>query len=167
MFPSLHSYCAYCVWLLSGISFSFWTTRKGSLFSLSGTFKGSWSIPFMSNSAASAPMQRNLRIRDLINQPPRFWAHLFVWRGHIVSWMDHCSFMSPFCFPLTAATGNSFSSCHLNIVKAIMCQVHGPIWRAAVSLCAEWSPQLIRSSSAYFLQLDFLNKNEISGMKKQ
>lgn len=44
------------------------------------------------------------------------------------------------------------------MVKAIMCQVHGSIWRAAVWLCAEKTPHLISSSNLYFLQLDFLNK---------
>lgn len=67
----------------------------------------------------------------------RRWLHC--------SQMDYHSFMSPFCFLPRL----------LNMVRATMCQVRGPIWRVAVSLWDEWTHLTSRGNS-YFQQINFL-----------
>lgn len=112
-----------CVIVLRFFS-SFWSTRKGC--PLSRNYLIAQIVSLFPPSQLQRALTKKIQVKTW---PASLFAcpHLFVKWPHC-SLMDYYSFISSFCFPLTTVEGNSFSSCLLNMVKAIMCQVHGPIW---------------------------------------
>lgn len=111
--------CVTVVWHFS----SLWGTRKGHPSSPNYCQTVSQFPPSQPGSyrALTSTSQVKTSLTSLLVACP----DLFVKWPHC-SWVDYCSFISPCCFPLTTVDGNSFSPCLLNMVKAIMRQVHGP-----------------------------------------
>lgn len=67
-----------------------------------------------------------------MNLPHHCWPTPFFEGRIVLRWIT--AYLSPLVVSLTPVKGNSFFCCHLNVVKALMCQVHSLIWNAALTL---------------------------------